>query len=206
MSKSLDEVLSYEFPDLLESFRRNFAVSEDESREVFEDLKRWLWLAERAVKANPVMLDGMWIIDEMWHLFITYTVDYSEFCETMFGRFLHHVPVPHQQRQAHREDFWSAGESDPLEPWRSEVRSQLGAEVEDKWMSVYPQTYPPETRLRLSVQAGANRFVESQRHSTRRLLADGESLDGSPFTPKCGLPACTPSCSSICSSVPKPRP
>lgn len=32
-------------------------------------------------------------IDEMWHDFILFTKDYSEFCITYFGKFIHHYPM-----------------------------------------------------------------------------------------------------------------
>lgn len=31
-------------------------------------------------------------VDEAWHAFILHTKDYSEWCSTQIGRFIHHVP------------------------------------------------------------------------------------------------------------------
>lgn len=31
-------------------------------------------------------------VDEVWHTHILHTVDYADFCQLHFGRFIHHVP------------------------------------------------------------------------------------------------------------------
>jgi len=32
------------------------------------------------------------VIDEVWHAFILHTREYAEFCQSIFGRFVHHAP------------------------------------------------------------------------------------------------------------------
>src|SRR5690348_8802846 len=32
------------------------------------------------------------VVDEAWHTFILFTLDYSRFCDEVFGRFIHHHP------------------------------------------------------------------------------------------------------------------
>lgn len=31
-------------------------------------------------------------LDDMWHTFLLFTLDYTKFCDRYFGRYLHHVP------------------------------------------------------------------------------------------------------------------
>ncbi|KIQ63192.1 hypothetical protein TR51_31060 [Kitasatospora griseola] len=47
-----------------------------------------------ACAVNPdAGLSPSGLVDVGWHTFILHTVDYAEFCETLGGRFLHHVPT-----------------------------------------------------------------------------------------------------------------
>lgn len=55
---------------------------------LFQDLTQFLWIASASTKAclpTPA-------IDEAWHVFLLFTKDYSHFCETYCGRFMHHEP------------------------------------------------------------------------------------------------------------------
>ncbi|GAA2302292.1 hypothetical protein GCM10010402_71590 [Actinomadura luteofluorescens] len=50
-----------------------------------------VWL--KAVADNPqVRLAMDESVDPAWHAFILHSQDYAEFCERMYGRYLHHVP------------------------------------------------------------------------------------------------------------------
>lgn len=40
------------------------------------------------------------LVDAAWHAHITYTRDYQEFCQSVFGRFLHHTPESVMDGQA----------------------------------------------------------------------------------------------------------
>lgn len=50
------------------------------------------------------------IIDDYWHEFILHTKMYSEYCQTVFGRFIHHQPNDgsKKQRNIDHEIFWEA--------------------------------------------------------------------------------------------------
>jgi hypothetical protein len=162
------------------------------------------------------MLEGMWVIDEMWHLFITYTVNYAEFCNRMFGRFLHHVPIPQAERRAHKEGLRSGDDSGrarvslAIAPWRAEVNRKLGAELEERWIREYPTTYTPAVRLSLAVRALTAQFIDSDLSGappTRRLAESGsDSAMTTQNIPRCDLmPNCSPGCSGICVGPVRPR-
>jgi hypothetical protein len=52
------------------------------------------FLATCAVSTVP--LSPSKTVDIGWHVFLVYTQDYSEFCQRIAGRFIHHVPTDEQ--------------------------------------------------------------------------------------------------------------
>lgn len=84
---ALDLVLSYQNDAVIARYRKEFALSEEEAHLLFSDVKTYLWLAAlEGVLAPPPK------VDEGWHMFILFTLDYQRFCHLFFGRFLHHRP------------------------------------------------------------------------------------------------------------------
>jgi hypothetical protein len=84
----LNRVMSFQFDPLVYRMVDKYKWTETESRECFEDLKRFLYMAVIADK--PVAPTEK--LDEMWHNFILYTMDYAEFCTMYLGMFVHHRP------------------------------------------------------------------------------------------------------------------
>lgn len=85
--RPLTEVLAYCNSAVVERYQKDFGISAAEAALLFLDVKRFLWLAaiEGVVAPSPKIDDG-------WHTFIIFTVDYQDFCERYFGRFMHHRP------------------------------------------------------------------------------------------------------------------
>jgi hypothetical protein len=48
-------------------------------------------LARRPTTRLRLSMPSM-LADDMWHEFLLHTRDYAAFCDTAFGRFLHHIP------------------------------------------------------------------------------------------------------------------
>lgn len=84
----LNRVMIFQFDPLVYRMVDKYKWTEAESRECFEDLKRFLYMAVIADK--PVAPTEK--LDEMWHNFILYTLDYAEFCMTHLSLFVHHRP------------------------------------------------------------------------------------------------------------------
>src|SRR5689334_9584208 len=85
--RSLQDVLAYSNDAVIERYQKDFGISPAEATLLFSDVKRFLWLASvEGVVAPPPK------IDEGWHTFIIFTLDYKNFCERYFGRFMHHRP------------------------------------------------------------------------------------------------------------------
>lgn len=74
-SVNLALVTAFQFDPLVHRMVDKYKWNEAESRECFEDLKKFLYMAVIADK--PVAPTEK--LDEMWHNFILYTMDYDEF-------------------------------------------------------------------------------------------------------------------------------
>jgi hypothetical protein len=95
-------VMAYRFDPLIHRMVDKYGWEESVAREAFEDLKRYMWLC--VTSGKPLVPSK--VIDEIWHNFILFTMDYAEFCETILGRFLHHRP--------RRRDDSEAGQGSPV--------------------------------------------------------------------------------------------
>lgn len=85
------DALGYEAPFLIEKLLREGIVdSSEEGEALFMEVKRYLVLArlDRSFTFDMYSLR----VDGVWHQFILYTVEYTDFCRRFFGRYLHHSP------------------------------------------------------------------------------------------------------------------
>jgi hypothetical protein len=83
---------AYRFPS---SIRQRFSLEHRdlgsaEIEAVEAATRQWFRLAARHPRAKLSMPSV--IVDDYWHEFVLHTRDYSEFCDTGLGRFMHHVP------------------------------------------------------------------------------------------------------------------
>jgi hypothetical protein len=91
---SLADVLDYRHPGVVRRYAREQHVTPEQAEEAFRETLKWLYLCARGIKedfACAMTADIGWL-DEMWHTFVLFTIDYADFCERYFGFFLHHVP------------------------------------------------------------------------------------------------------------------
>lgn len=171
---SLDEVMAYQNERVIGSFLKTFAMPVDEARDIFEQLKRMLWLT------NEMDYDGLHadeyafsidhslqILDEMWHTFILCTKDYQAFCLDTFGYFLHHSPTVESdaEQAARKAEFAGLSEAQAIvkiadqKRWQyTYVFKKLGKDVFIKWYTGYHQTYTARhlLDLRLKMLSTAN--------------------------------------------------
>jgi hypothetical protein len=52
--------------------------------------RQWFRLVARNPKGQLAM--PSLVVDDMWHEMVLHTREYAEFCDTAFGRFVHHTP------------------------------------------------------------------------------------------------------------------
>lgn len=107
---SLAEVLAYRNDDVIDRFVVDNDADPDRAAEVFDDLKRWLWLCAEARRETELgvadvptltIFETQLELDEMWHAFILFTSEYVDFCFRSFGFFVHHTPTPERAKRAH---------------------------------------------------------------------------------------------------------
>lgn len=151
---SLAEALDFEHEaDVIDGFMSRYNVSEQEAIEIFEETKKWLWLASKSKEEasfNLAMESPLMIIDEMWHNFILYTKHYHQFCMGKLNKFIHHIPTP----SSHKEKEKLALAASPLreierkkkKTYRqlSFIYDKLGPETVIKWYEELPSKYTPE--------------------------------------------------------------
>ncbi len=91
LSSSHTAALSFEAPYVIEKLVKNrTADSEDDARLLFREAKRYLVLAQ-SDRATAWQMHSL-RVDEAWHQFVLFTVQYADFCMRHFGRFVHHAP------------------------------------------------------------------------------------------------------------------
>jgi hypothetical protein len=100
----LNDLLTYENPAVLKLYEQNYPKNILPAKDAFREILKYLWLSAKhkldqaahpddpAIPARCVMLRSMREIDEMWHEFILFTKDYTNFCQHYFGEYLHHLP------------------------------------------------------------------------------------------------------------------
>ena len=97
----LKKILAYKNDEVIHRFREDHGFSLAKSRILFRETKKWLWLCSRS-KAPLTMFDEIRAIDQMWHTFVLFTRDYSEFCEKYLSTFVHHVPATRKEKAEFR--------------------------------------------------------------------------------------------------------
>jgi hypothetical protein len=143
----LGQALRYRNRDVVETFAERFQLPAVEAGGLFDDTKRWLWLSAQPDAPPMHITTETRILDEVWHTFVLYTEAYAGFCQTRFGRFLHHEPTsPRAKRR-----LVASRARDPeryARTWRrvNERRYQfiadkLGADILTRWYVEYPLRY-----------------------------------------------------------------
>lgn len=135
--------------NIILGFMDRYDVSYAEAREIFEETKKWLYLASKS--EDSVFIDEpLQIIDEMWHTFILHTRQYYDFCISNFKKLIHHQPTPRYEKEA----FELALETNPsrvLKEHEESMKKQfsliydhLGSETLIKWYEILPGKYTTE--------------------------------------------------------------
>ncbi len=68
-------------------------LTEEQTQLAFDGLREWFQLCrenrgQRCFLAMPSV-----VVDDAWHTFILFTIDYHAFCRRAFGNYLHHAPA-----------------------------------------------------------------------------------------------------------------
>jgi hypothetical protein len=139
----------YHNDDLIRKFRDEWSVSEPAAKDIFEETKKFLFLAHHAQRQciSFEIDESILIIDKMWHTFILFTKEYGEFCEQFFGRMLHHIPFCRDHLIEKIRDLSDRGISLSeykrirLQRQINLIHETLGIDTVRKWYIEFGNTY-----------------------------------------------------------------
>jgi hypothetical protein len=200
--RTLQEVQSYKNRRVILKFKECYYFDSEESELIFTDLMSWLWLAANSPNSIECsMYHPMNVIDKMWHVFLSNTRDYAEFCDTYLGKFIHHEP--HTREEAAAMFMPSSIDAKPAEKiyrelsdFQGYVFDQLGSETLLRWFITFPHVYSPDELQRRTRPLFSQRgFFEIQ--GLRKLRKDELLLELSKthhIAAYCGGPNCGPQC------------
>ncbi len=151
-SPTLEAVLAYQHRDVVYRFQKTYGVSQAEAEDIFEQVKKWLWLAN--VRRQQGITEGLNIdhplvvIDEMWHNFVLFTKEYAAFCQHFFGYYIHHAPATEAEETQYRTSLQQRKKSEVRSlkmamkrPQYEYIYDHLGKETFVKWYIEYPRKY-----------------------------------------------------------------
>jgi hypothetical protein len=161
---TLEDVLQYTNDDVVYRFQKTYAVSREESEDIFEQVKKWLWLAH--VRRCSGIAEGLSVdhpivvIDEMWHNFVLFTKEYTAFCLRFFGYYLHHAPATEREERAYRDELRQVSMAERRALLKDRKRIQyeyiydhLGKDTFVKWYLEYPRRYSYRRLAELHLQS-----------------------------------------------------
>lgn len=151
----LEEVLKYQNANIIYRFRKLYDISEEEALDLFDETKKWLWISAVSLELKRVgkidfllgIINGLLIIDEMWHNFILHTMAYPHFCDHYFGAYIHHVPDSLQNSQSKKQkspEEVKAAIDARYQQQYSFTYDLLGEETCLKWYKTFPEKYSKE--------------------------------------------------------------
>ncbi|SDI00498.1 hypothetical protein SAMN05216588_11015 [Pseudomonas flavescens] len=146
------ELEKYEHSGVIGKFKDEWDVDTQEAKEIFEEMKKFLYISALAQKNciefeidEPILM-----IDKMWHHFIMFTLDYENFCKSFFGKMLHHIPFCTEHLTQKIKELSSKGEtlneykSRRLQRQLETIQEVFGTETVKKWYVDYSHRYSPE--------------------------------------------------------------
>jgi len=145
----LNNLLAYENPAVLKLYVQNYPANKLSAPDAFRETLKYLWLSVKhtldkaaspedpSIPPRCIMLRSMREIDEMWHEFILFTKDYTQFCQLYFGEYLHHLPNIFDNMPISREA--ETAEITILLPY---IYDHLGEETMHVWFAEYLQSSP----------------------------------------------------------------
>jgi hypothetical protein len=140
----IEVLLEYKNPAVLKLYEQNYPNNKLNSSQAFTEVLKYLWLAkkhtlEKSIHINNTnfpdqifMPRSMREIDEMWHEFILFTEDYTQFCKLYFGEYMHHLPNIFDNMPMPRDVVESE-----IEKLLAYIYDQLGEDTVKIWFHDY---------------------------------------------------------------------
>lgn len=139
---SLESLKEYTNRHVLERYKKDHPDNKMPAEQAFEEIKKYFWLGQKhridrenspdneALKFECSVHFEMKEIDDMWHTFILFTIDYMRFCEEYFGEFIHHLPNTDDEEQLDDAAF-----AEDLTKYLSYIYDELGEETVRTWFA-----------------------------------------------------------------------
>lgn len=86
----VETIRDYDLSAVHQKLLESGVLSEELADEALEEYRKFMMLLRLGYRNLPMCSPE---VDEVWHLHILFTRDYAEFCERIFGRFVHHEPA-----------------------------------------------------------------------------------------------------------------
>lgn len=136
----LNAMLSHNAQRIVEKVSVEFNVDIETAEELFRETIKFLWIfvkyPQDCGQKYHVGGAGISILDDVWHIFILHTKEYSDFCEQFFGQYLHHWPSNQQESKLLGEHF------EQIQLTQLEyICDTLGPETGDLWFNQYPTKF-----------------------------------------------------------------
>ena len=90
----IKKVMDYKMPHVIARYCKDYKVSNKAAKRYEIELKRYLILAADDDEELDMFSAE---VDNLWHTFLLFTKEYQEFCNVMFGKFIHHAPIVDQK-------------------------------------------------------------------------------------------------------------
>lgn len=149
----LEDVMAFENSDVVYRFKKNYGVSTEESQDIFDQVKKFLWLGNEqrceGITKGLTIDHPIVVIDEMWHNFVLFTHEYTNFCNKFFGHYIHHAPATEAEEAHYRAELKAFTDTQALIAFKKEskrpqyeyIYDRLGKETFQKWYADYPRRY-----------------------------------------------------------------
>jgi len=157
MATDLKNVMQYQNENIVRRFMETWDVPYHEALDLFEETKKWIWLIDfnhsqpnKEDHVHMAVSQSIKLIDEMWHTFVLFTVDYTTFCNDYFGHYIHHRPAPKAAYEQQLASFNRDPEAhiqlqkQDAQKQYTLIYNQLGEETLVKWFKEYLERYTDE--------------------------------------------------------------
>lgn len=145
---TLDEVLTYKNDNLIKRYQKDFPDNALSAKDALSNVIKYLWLGQKLLtdQENLTSINElnfqfylqyeMKEIDDMWHTFLLFTIDYREFCYQYFGYYIDHVPTV-ETDEATQNIKHETNPDEEMQKWLSYVYDNLGEDTLKMWFPQY---------------------------------------------------------------------
>jgi hypothetical protein len=180
VAPTLAQALAYQNEDIVQRFLSEWSIAPEDARILFDDVKRFLFLVEQPDGRHSTIHGPLVVLDEMWHNFVLFTKPYTEYCVSLYGHYIHHVPTTHTEIQRLGAELADQPEAtrhriaEQRARQREAIVRHLGVETLLRWYVDYPRKFTT------ALLAERRKPIEMGWEPDAELVAIAEQLRGRP--------------------------